>query len=98
MDFFLELKSECLTRYLEMTEGCGVTSIKMRRELHQLLNSPEPDAKSEAAAEELLQRADPHTVFPMHDGSVDLIRQWLENTGRCQWADVLCGTGYHNSK
>lgn len=82
LHFFVQLKSERLSRYMEMAEGCGTASLKMRSHLHELLVSPEPDIKNEDKAEEWLRQGDPESNSPMHPGCDKKIQHWIQHN-RC---------------
>ena len=90
LNFFIGLKSDSLTRYLEMTEGVGIVSIKMRTQLDDLLKTPGADEECEARAEHCLQMADPKNVFPMHNGCVYEIRRYLREA-RSNWCCLNSG-------
>ena len=76
LKFFIRLKSERLSRYMEMAEGCGTASLKMRSHLH------EPDIRNEDKAEEWLRQGDPEAIAPMHRGCDKKIQHWIQHE-RC---------------
>ena len=82
LNFFIRLKSERLSRYMEMAEGCGTASLKMRSHLHELLVSPEPDIRNEDKAEQWLRQGDPEDITPMHPGCDKKIQHWIQHERR----------------
>ena len=57
LNFFLSLNSPTLTRYLEMTDGTGLTSLLNRHNLHRLLRQSSEGTESYQLHIEATQKA-----------------------------------------
>lgn len=100
--FFLTIDTNRMCKYCEMTQGTGVSTLKMRQRLSQLqLGQDSEAAEWEGTSEdrppdrtaEFLEQANPDTVAIIHDGPIKEFISQLRNGHRWSWVDDVVGLG-----